>query len=223
MFIMRNNDAGFRAILKFMAALVILFLYVTVSLSLLAATPGGKKRRYRLARVTSFCSHLIVQALGLRVAIEGQHDVNAAAGRLLVANHVSYTDVLAICSVMPCVFVTSVELKNTFFLGQLARLSGSLFVERRRPSGLKEEIEAISRVLAEGLSVVIFPEGTTSDGSRVMPFRKPLFDAAVRAGAGIIPVCLRYVAVNGAPLSPSSRDSVFYYGGIGFALIFRGF
>ena len=107
-----------------------------------------------------------------------------------MANHVSYVDILVIASRTPAVFITSVELKRTFPLGMLAWFGGSLFVERRSPAGLKQEISAIARTLQEGTSVVLFPEGTTFDGDHVRPFRSSLFTAAIRAAVPVQPVCI---------------------------------
>jgi 1-acyl-sn-glycerol-3-phosphate acyltransferase len=109
-----------------------------------------------------------------------------------------------------------VELKRTPIIGPLARLSGSLFVERRKMSGLKREIDDIAFILGQGVPVALFPEGTTSNGDRVHQFKNSLFDAALATRADIVPLCLRYTKVNDRHLTPRNRDAVFYYGGITF-------
>jgi 1-acyl-sn-glycerol-3-phosphate acyltransferase len=134
----------------------------------------------------------------------------------MVSNHLSYIDVLVVSALAPSIFITSVELKNTALLGTLARLSGSIFVERRSPSGLKREIADIALALGQGLTIALFPEGTTSNGDRVHPFKNSLFDAAVRTRADIIPICFRYNRLNNERLTPENRDLVFYYGGVTF-------
>jgi 1-acyl-sn-glycerol-3-phosphate acyltransferase len=91
-----------------------------------------------------------------------------------------------------------------------------MFVTRRKASGLKQEIAAVARVLGEGFGVVLFPEGTTSNGDRVQPFKKSLFDAAVTTRSDILPLCLRYTGANHEPLTPANRDAVLYYGGVSF-------
>jgi 1-acyl-sn-glycerol-3-phosphate acyltransferase len=155
--------------------------------------------------------------LNIRIHLKHRERKQAARGALLiVANHVSYIDVLIIAALAPSVFVTSVELGSTLFLGMLARLGGSMFVERRKPSGIKKEISTISSVLGDGFSVSLFPEGTTSNGDQVQLFKNPLFDAAIAVNADVLPICLRYTRVNNKPLSPGNRDSVFYYGGTKF-------
>lgn len=125
-------------------------------------------------------------------------------------------DILIVASLMPSVFITSVELKQTFPLGFFAWLGGCLFVERRSRAGLKREIEEIEAVLAEGTAVVLFPEGTTSNGDTVRPFKNSLFTAAITTGASILPVCIRYRAANGRTVDQTNRDSLYYYGGTTF-------
>jgi 1-acyl-sn-glycerol-3-phosphate acyltransferase len=168
-----------------------------------------------LARNTALFSRLVLWLLGVRVRVKHRERLHEGA-RLIAANHVSYLDILVIAAACPAVFVTSVELGRTPLLGLLARLGGSLFVERRKAWGLKKEIALVARVLGEGLPVVLFAEGTTSNGERVRPFKNSLFEAAIAAGADVLPLCLRYTRINGEAVSPHNRDSVFYYGGASF-------
>ena len=206
-----------RASVKLLGTSLLLLLFIPVSLGAAASTLSPLTRRARLAGVTSFFARLILGLFNVRVSLKGRKLLRAGnEGRLVVSNHVSYIDVLVIASLAPSVFVTSVELRNTCLLGQLARLGGSLFVERRKASGLKHEINSIAQALETGFQVVLFPEGTTSNGDEVRPFKRSLLDAAIKAHRNVQPVCLRYTGVEGKPLSAKSRDAVFYYGRISF-------
>ena len=206
-----------RALIKIAGTLVLFILYLLASLVAFMLPVKARTRRSGLTRLVSFFAGLVLRLYGVRVAATGGGKLAPPhQGHLVVANHLSYVDVLVIASLAPAVFVTSIELRSTLLLGQLARLSGSLFVERRKASGLRQEIDAITGVLNQGFSVVLFPEGTTSNGDRVHPFKRSLLDAAVKAKCGILPVCLRYQRINGQPLSAASRDAVLYYGGISF-------
>lgn len=206
-----------RALIKVIGSLFLFFLYLAASLAALTLPVKARTRRIWRTGLVSFFAGLVLRLYGVRViAAGGGKLAQPNVGHLVVANHLSYVDVLVIASLAPVVFVTSVELRNTLLLGQLARLSGSLFVERRKASGLKQEIDAIIGVLNDGFSVVLFPEGTTFNGDGVQPFKQSLLDAAIKTKCSILPVCLRYQRVNGQPLSAASRDAVLYYGGISF-------
>jgi len=206
-----------RAFIKIAGTLVLFILYLSASLAAFTLPARARTRRIWTTGLVSFFAGLALRLYNVRVAAAGGRKLALLKrGHLVVANHLSYVDVLVIASLAPAVFVTSIELRNTLLLGQLARLSGSLFVERRKASGLRREIDAIIGVLNQGFSVVLFPEGTTHNGDRVHPFKQSLLDAAVKAQCGILPVCLRYQRVNGLPLSARSRDAILYYGGISF-------
>jgi 1-acyl-sn-glycerol-3-phosphate acyltransferase len=206
-----------RALLKWLGIIPLLLSFSCISCMICLLPVIQKTKHAATIGVSSLFSRLMLRLLGVSVHVKHRERLLRKSDvRLIVSNHLSYIDVLILSSLVPAVFVTSVELKHTVVIGLLARLSGSLFVERRRPSGLKREIEDIAFVLGQGLPVALFPEGTTSNGDRVHPFKNSLFDAAVATRADILPLCLRYTRVNGRSLTPQSRDDVFYYGGITF-------
>jgi 1-acyl-sn-glycerol-3-phosphate acyltransferase len=206
-----------RALLKWLGIIPLLLSFSCISGMIFLFPVFQKSKRRASIRVSSFYSRLLLRLLEVRVHVKHRERLLRISGaRLIVSNHLSYIDVLILSSLMPVVFVTSVELKHTAVIGLVARLSGSLFVERRSPSGLKREIDDIALVLGQGLPVAFFPEGTTSNGDRVHPFKNSLFNAAVAARTDIMPLCLRYTKVSGRNLTPRNRDDVFYYGGITF-------
>ena len=207
------------------AGILLLLLGYILSSAVISVLPAGRTfRRKMKTRNTSLFSTAALAVFSVRVSLTGEQQPGTnRKPRLVVANHVSYVDVLVIASLMPSVFITSVELKQTALLGMLARFGGSLFIERRKPSYLKREIAEISRLLEDGFTIVLFPEGTTSNGTVVQPFKISLFDAAISAKADILPICLRYTTVNGEPVSSLNRDAIFYYGGISFLKHFPKF
>ncbi len=203
-----------RHFVKILGIISIVLAYLLTSCIITILPSGPRLRRFFLTRNCSFASRRMLALLGIRMHVRHPERLQKrSSGALVVSNHVSYIDILVIASLAPSVFITSVELGSTPFLGMLARLGGSVFVERRKAFGLKKEIAVITRILEEGFTVVLFPEGTTSNGERVRPFRNSLFDSAVEARTDILPLCLRYTKINNCPVSAHSRDAVFYYGG----------
>jgi lyso-ornithine lipid O-acyltransferase len=206
-----------RTLLKGLGILPLFLFYVFISGIIRLLPVGRKTKRVVAIRTAAGFARIFLILFSVRVHVKHRgrlHKTNV--GHLIVSNHLSYVDVLVLSALIPSVFITSVELKNTVLLGTLARLSGSIFVERRKPSGLKREIEDIVFALGQGLAVVLFPEGTTSNGDRVQLFKNSLFDSAVIAQVNIVPVCLRYTRANNKQITPQNRDNVFYYGGIAF-------
>lgn len=120
-------------------------------------------------------------------------------GRLLLANHVSWVDIFAIDALCPVAFVAKSEVAGWPLLGTLAALTGTLFIERGRRHAVHRMIEHLEHALGAGARIGVFPEGTTSDGLRLLPFHANLAQAAVAARAPIVPVGLRYLDAAGAP------------------------
>jgi len=204
-----------RAIVKTLFVLLLLSLYALVALGIMALPATRSRRLERLTGNSSFFARLGLRVLGIRVharRLKRKGLRKRRTNHLIISNHLSYVDILVIASLMPSVFITSVELKQTFPLGLFAWLGGCLFVERRSRAGLKREIGEIEEVLTQGTSVTLFPEGTTSNGETVRTFKKSLITAAITTGTSLLPVCIRYRTVNGQPMNSENRDSVYYYG-----------
>jgi len=207
-----------RALLKWLGIIPLLLSYLFISAVIHLLPVNRRTKRGYAIRTTSFFSRLMLVLLGVRIHVKHPERLHKRSGVcLIIANHLSYIDVLIVSSLVPSAFITSVELKNTALLGTMARFGGSIFVERRKARDLKKEIESIAFVLDQSFPVALFPEGTTSNGDRVMQFKNSLFDSAVVARADIIPVCLRYTRVNNESLTEQNRDAVFYYGGVAFS------
>jgi 1-acyl-sn-glycerol-3-phosphate acyltransferase len=147
----------------------------------------------------------MIRALGARLCVEGEA---AASGALLVANHVSWLDILAIASHAPAVFVAKQEVRDWPAIGWLAARAEALFLTRSSGRSLLRVKNRIATLLLEGRNVAIFPEGTTSDGSDVLPFRSGLLQAAVDGAQSVQPVAIAYCGEDGKP----SADAAFIDG-----------
>lgn len=136
------------------------------------------------------------RALGifkLRMRVAGP----VPAGGLLVSNHLSYLDILVISSIVPAVFVAKREVKSWPVLGRLAQLAGTLFVDRERRTQVGEMTGEIQAALDLGALVVLFPEGTSSDGSGVLPFKSALLEPAARRTHPLCVACIQYALDDG--------------------------
>jgi lyso-ornithine lipid O-acyltransferase len=152
------------------AALTLLLLPVFLVVRLVDYQWPG---RYRAHHVVSFWSALLLVLFGLRVRLHGQRFSGPGA---IVANHSSWLDILTLHQVAPIRFVAKAEVRKWFLIGFLARISGTLFIERKR-SHSKEHQTLVRRRLMGGQILCLFPEGTSSDGLRVLPFKSTLFGA----------------------------------------------
>ena len=117
---------------------------------------------------------------------------------LLVSNHLSYLDIVVLSSIRPCVFVAKRDVANWPLFGWLANAAGTIFVDRDRKLGAPRSIDTIQEAIADGSLVVLFPEGTSSDGSTVLPFKPALLESAVQLRCPITAASIDYALDDGS-------------------------
>ena len=145
--------------------------------------------------------------LGLRVRVEGRPPRQG----LLVSNHLSYLDILVIASVAPAVFVAKREVRAWPVFGWLAQCAGTIFVNREKRRDVVRVGSQIEDALACGAVVVLFPEGTSSNGHAVLPFRSPLLAPVLRHPHRVSIAALDYEMADG-----SVEEEVCYWGDSSF-------
>ena len=134
-------------------------------------------------------ARLMLAAVGVRVRRRGPQP---RPGSLLVANHVSWLDVLVLLAVAPVRLVAKGEVGSWPAIGALAGLSGAIFLDRSRPRALPATVGEVTAALRAGRSVAVFPEGTTSCGVNQGRFRPAMFQAAIDADAPVVPTSIHY-------------------------------
>ena len=213
-----------RTTFKSLTAVFILGFFIIHSAVARALISDPRNRRKFCISNNSRYAAWLIYIFGVNINVLRKSQLpKTGENRLIVCNHMSYLDVIIIQSVMPSVFVTSVEVQRTPILGILCEMAGCLFVERRNRDNIANEIDEISMVLKDGMNVVIFPEGTSSNGERILPFKVSMMDTALLGGAHILPICLKYTAIDGRKFGPENRDRVAYYGDMDFGSHFKKF
>ena len=182
-------------------------------------------RGWRLGRSAApWFQRLACAALGVEVRVHGRP---APGKRLIVANHVSWLDILTLGSVEPMTFLAKKEVGAPALGGRLARLQGIIFIDRGRRRCIPVVNAEIARAIVEGEPVVLFAEATTSDGNRILSFRSSHFEAARQAAAAgaaaIQPVFLNYSRIGGLPVARRDRPLFAWYGETTFMPHFRRF
>lgn len=152
----------------------------------------------------------VVRLLGVRAAVEG---VPPRPPFFLVANHLGYLDVALIAAHLRCVFVARGDVDRWPVFGALCRAGDTLFIDRENRRDIPRVIDRIRAVLDGGRGVVLFPEGTSSGGEAVLPFKPGLLEPAAVAG---IPVSYAAVSYATPPGSPPARLVVCWWGAMPF-------
>ena len=131
----------------------------------------------------------MLRVLGIRLVRRGPA---LRPGSLIVANHVSWLDILVLWAVAPMRLVAKGEVGGWPGIGVLAGISGAIFIDRSRPKALPRTVGEVAAALRSGRTVAAFPEGTTSCGLNQGRFRPALFQAAIDAGAPVVPASICY-------------------------------
>ena len=151
----------------------------------------------------------IVKGFGIRIEQSGEQ--SKVAGTLYIMNHISWADIPVMMAILDADFVAKSDILDWPGIGALARRFDPVFVARGRRGQSHDQASTIRARLSAGRSVILCPEGTTSNGSTILPFRTTLFAAADSAIA-VQPVVLRYLDVSGEPLSPKRMREVVWIG-----------
>ena len=169
--------------------------------------PAGRRAAWLHASCVRIARRL---ALVPSLADSINHAQAGEGADLTVSNHLTYLDILVYGAARPFLFVAKSEVRRWPLLGTLASLGGTIFVDRGRSLQVADATRQIEQALRSGIPVLLFPEGTSSDGSSVLPFRSPLFDPAIRAGASVTAAAVRYRAAD------ATEDQVTYWGDMVF-------
>lgn len=132
--------------------------------------------------------------MGVRLECRGPRPVEG----LVCSNHLSYLDIVVCAAAAPCVFVSKIEVRRWPLFGFFARAAGTIFIDRQSRASTDSAARQIGAVFATGVPVLLFPEGTSTDGSRVLRFHPSLLEPAVRSQAAIAAAALGYRA-RGVP------------------------
>jgi lyso-ornithine lipid O-acyltransferase len=155
--------------------------------------------------------------LGLRVRAIGR----AVSTRpvLFASNHVSYLDITVLSSLLAASFIAKAEVRRWPLFGWLARLQRSVFVDRRVRSTAQQRDSIASRLAAKD-ALILFPEGTSGDGNRILPFKSALFSAAGRPEVDAVtvqPISIAYTRLDGLPIGRALRPLFAWYGSMALA------
>jgi 1-acyl-sn-glycerol-3-phosphate acyltransferase len=142
--------------------------------------------------------------LGVELTV---HGTPPAAG-MLACNHLSYLDIVVLAAIRPQVFLSKAEVRNWPLIGALTRCAGTLFIRRDRKSDVAELQQAFSEVIAQDVTITIFPEGTSSDGARVLPFYSSLLEPAAQHNWPVTPAWIGYRLDDG---EGSAAEDVCYW------------
>lgn len=169
----------------------------------LLALPGmfaGRRGIRWNGRVTRLWGAGVARIMNMKIDCTGKITDDFLHG-ILISNHQSYLDILVASSVFPVRFLPKAEIRFVPVAGWFIALNRPIWVNRKNPASSAGVAEETARSLAEGLPILAYPEGTTSDGTGLLPFKSTVFEAAAKSGHPVCPILIQYGATaNGAPV-----------------------
>jgi 1-acyl-sn-glycerol-3-phosphate acyltransferase len=153
------------------------------------------------------------RCLGISVRSVGEPP---APGSLVVSNHLGYADIVTIGGLVPCIYAARHDMRRWPLFGALAASGATIFINREAKRASARGVARVAVALAAGATVLGFPEGTSAGGADLLPFRSGLFQAAVDVRAPVVPAAVRYMELDGEPITADNLDVVGWFRGEGF-------
>lgn len=193
----------------------VLFTLAAIPPYALLVMPLGRRGLPAARWVARTYWRVVAAIVGFNIQVRGE--MSGERPTLFVANHASYLDIIVLGSLLPAVFIAKKEVSQWPGIGLIAKLGRTTFVDRRPRQSLSQRDEMLTRISADRESMILFPEGTSNDGNRVLPFKSALLSVAESlAGDGaalpIQPVTVAYTRTDNLPIGRVWRPFYAWYG-----------
>jgi lyso-ornithine lipid O-acyltransferase len=177
----------------------------------------GLPNRWKIvSRLNRNFTLLLRLILNIKVTVAGDEGQLERGGYVVIANHVGYVDGIVLGSLFPIVFVSKKEVKRWPVVGQWNTLCGTIFINRQRKGQVSSLVEEMRRKLKQEANILLFPEGTSTDGETMLPFQTVPLAAPLRNRSIIVPVTIAYKNIEEHPVSVANRDLIYWYGDMDF-------
>lgn len=176
-----------------------------------------KTRRERAVWLHTVCSRAM-RKMGIAVEVQGHFPERGA----VISNHTGYLDIVSFAAMSPCIFVSKAEIRSWPVLGWMTTMAGTIYVERGRGGSAARTTAQIAEAAGARLPVVFFPEGTTTNGTELLPFRSGILYEAMASGEPVTAAYVTYTLGVGNTIETKVENDVAYWGDVVLAKhIFR--
>jgi len=201
-------------------SLWVVFFFLVAIVHLWISILGLPNRWKVISRLNRNYTLLLRLILNIKVTIAGDEGQLERGGYVIIANHVSYVDGIVLGSIFPIVFVSKREVRKWPVVGQWNVLCGTIFINRQRKNEVGALVREMTRKLRQEANILLFPEGTSTNGEKMLPFQTVPLAAPLRSRSIIVPVTLAYKTIDEQPVTAANRDSIYWYGDMEFVTHF---
>jgi 1-acyl-sn-glycerol-3-phosphate acyltransferase len=193
------------------------FFFGLVALAHVWISVLGLPNRWKIiSRLSRSFTFLVRAILNIKVTVVGEDGQLESGGLVIICNHVSYVDGIVLGSMFPIVFVSKREVKHWPIIGPWKTLCGTIFINRQRKDLVASLVKEMSQKLKQEANIFLFPEGTSTNGERILPFQTAPLAAPLRNRSIIVPVTLAYKSIDDEPVTVANRDLLYWYGDMEF-------
>ncbi len=192
------------------------FFGLVVTAHLWISVLGLPNRWKIISRLNRNFTLLMRVILNIKVTVEGDEGQLERGGYVIIANHMSYVDGIVLGSIFPIVFVSKEEVRSWPVVGLWNILCGTIFIDRQHKQGVGSLIEEMLRKLKQEANILLFPEGSSTNGERMLPFQTVPLAAPLRSRSIIVPTTLAYKSIDDMPVTAANRDLIYWYGDMDF-------
>ncbi len=186
-----------RLLRKILRLLILPFWFIIITLLALPGMFAGRRGIRWNGHISRLWGAGLARILNIRIELNGASPADFLHG-VIVANHHTYLDAIVCSAVFPVRFLPKAEIRTWPILGWFLALNRPIWVNRKSPQASAQVAAEIERSLKEGTPVLVYPEGTTSDGTGLLPFKSTAFEAAARTGQPVCPALMKYTADSNA-------------------------
>ena len=193
------------------------FFFALVGLAHLWISILGLPNRWKIvSRLNRTYTLLLRTILNIKVTVDGDEGQLERGGYVIIANHMSYVDGIVLGSIFPIVFVSKKEVRSWPVVGLWNILCGTIFIDRQHKQEVGAMVNRMTAKLKQEANILLFPEGTSTNGERMLPFQTVPLAAPLRSRSIIVPTTLAYKSIDDRPVSPANRDLIYWYGDMDF-------
>ena len=193
------------------------FFFALVGLAHLWISILGLPNRWKIVSRLNWTYTLLLRAiLNIKVTVDGDEGHLERGGYVIIANHMSYVDGIVLGSIFPIVFVSKKEVRSWPVVGLWNILCGTIFIDRQHKQEVGSMVDEMAAKLKQEANILLFPEGTSTNGERMLPFQTVPLAAPLRSRSIIVPTTLTYKSVDESPVSSANRDLIYWYGDMDF-------
>ena len=194
-----------------------IFYFGLVGLAHLWISILGLPNRWKIvSRLNRSFTLLLRTILNIKVTVDGDEGRLERGGYVIVANHTSYVDGIVLGSIFPIVFVSKKEVRRWPVVGLWNILCGTIFIDRQHKQTVGVMVDEMAGKLRQEANILLFPEGTSTNGERMLPFQTVPLAAPLRSRSIIVPMTLVYKRIDDRPVSQANRDLIYWYGDMDF-------